>query len=159
MRGSARYREVNQEKCFKSAGKLAEKKKLAEEGMIHAPFRYISCNSHKAFGIDGLPEELYSSSLFADEFVTMDQIFAKIEHVEQLLRTHGYDISFNLYVMENDKVHTKIVSPDAKTVTINRVTSPISVFKASASNVVKRHVNTYNLLLKYPKDAARADDS
>ena len=52
---------------------------LTREGLITAPFDYVRRNSHRAFGVDGLHEELYSSRAYVDEFVTREEIVDKTQ--------------------------------------------------------------------------------
>ena len=132
-------------------GKLLEKTPLQTLGIVDAPYAYIKQHVQEAFGLDGLPEELYSTSSFADEFVTYDQLFAKVENVEQLLQDYGYDISFNLYHMKNDKVRTKIITTEVNTITATRLTSSVLLIKFPNTGVVRKHENTYCLLFDYAK--------
>ena len=56
------YRELHGEEFAKnSSDGITDLEMLTREGLINAPFDYVRRNSYHAFGIDGLPEELYSS--------------------------------------------------------------------------------------------------
>ena len=67
------------------------------------------------------------------------------------MNDHDFDISFNLYRLHEDKVDTKVITSD-NTVSINRITSSVTICAQSQTNRPRNHETSYSLLLSMEKN-------
>ena len=89
--------------------------------------------------------------MFSFPLVNNDNNYQKLESVENILNEHGIDISFNVYTLADDKVHTKIITKD-NTLSVSRITSS-SLFHIRVIQIDYETIeNRYNLMLSNEKN-------
>ena len=142
------YKVVNK-KTLKE-GDVLLKQKLSRAGVIDAPMKFIQDFGSLA-GVEELPKELLNSKSFSFPSVNEKNILQKLESVENILNKHGINISFNIYILMDEKVHTKIITTD-KTVSASRITSSASIMHQSQTGRLRSHETSYNLLISNEKD-------
>jgi len=127
-----------------SNGEFLSKKEIESFEIDKYPYRFIK-QFGSAIGIDSLPKRLFDGD-YAYPAVNEDNIAEKLNSIESELNNYGIDISFNLYLLADDKVLTKIVSAD-KTVSASRLTSSVILCQRSKTNKPRNHVSSFNLLM------------
>ena len=126
-------------------GDFMTKEELEKFGVLNQPYAFIKSNGPRTFGVEKLPDRLFEKD-FTFPAVTEDNISEKLAFVESELNNCGIPISFNLYLLANDKVHNKVVSSE-KTTTVSRLTSSVIIIQSSNTSKPRNHNTSFNLLL------------
>lgn len=119
------------------------KKEINEFQLDKYPYRFIK-EFGSTIGIASLPKRIFESD-YVYPAVNEDNIVGKLNSIETELNNFGIDISFNLYLLADDKVLTKIISSD-KTVSASRITSSVVLCQRSKTNKPRNHNTSFNLL-------------
>ena len=127
-----------------SNGEFVTKQEIEKFELLNFPYRFIKEFGPK-IGLDCLPTRLFEGD-YVFPAVNEDNIAEKLNSIETELNNFGIDISFNLYLLANDKVLTKIISRD-RTVTASRITSSVVLCQRSKTNKPRNHNSSFNLLL------------
>jgi len=112
--------------------------------MLQNPYAFIKEHG-ECIGVADLPKDLFSKE-FCFPSVNEENIWKKSAAVESILQQHGIDISINIYVMANDKVHNAILNIK-KTVSASRLASSVSILYKSETSRPRNHKTSFNLLL------------
>ena len=122
-----------------SKGEFVTKKKLSSLGILDNPLDFIK-QFDPAVGIDELPKSLINPK-FASPSISEDNLWEKLDDVENILNEHGIEISFNLYQFHDEKVHSKIVSAKSS-MTTSRLSSSVIISTRSQTNRPRSHATT-----------------
>jgi len=104
-------------------------------------------------GVEGLPGKLFEKD-FVYPSIDEENIADKLTQIESELNNHGIDISFNLYFLADDRVHTKVVSGE-KVTSVNRPTSSVIIAQQSKTSKPKNHISSFNILLTEENDGVQ----
>ena len=127
-----------------SNGEFVRQEELEKFGVTNFPYKFIK-EFGKVIGIDGLPRRIFKKD-YVYPAVNEDNVAQKLNCIETDLNNFGIDISFNLYILADDKVITKIICAE-KTVTASRVTSSVVLCHKSKTNRPRNHATCFNLLI------------
>ncbi|XP_066924426.1 uncharacterized protein [Clytia hemisphaerica] len=125
-------------------GEIIDKVDLDKLGILDYPYRIIKSLGPSTIGVEGLPDRMFEKDYIFPS-IDEDNIADKLTQIEAELNNHGVNISFNLYLMAEDRVHTKVVSGD-KVTSVNRLTSSVIIVQQSADKLANI-INTTNACL------------
>ena len=123
-------------------GEVVIRKELKGCGALEFPYKFIQTYGLHAIGVNDLPKGLFSKE-YCCPAVTKSNIWEKIQAVESMFQDHEIDISINLYVLSENKVHNTMVTSD-KTVAATRVTSSITLLGVSKTSRPRHHNTSFN---------------
>ena len=128
-------------------------KELENADIIDRPYNYISNNLEAVLGLVELPAKLFSKE-FCFPSVNENNIWEKVECVENILQSHGVDISFNLYQFVETKVHNTYITSE-KRISANRTTSSVCMAARSKTLRARNHRTSFNLTLTKSDNGAQ----
>ncbi|XP_066931070.1 uncharacterized protein [Clytia hemisphaerica] len=126
-------------------GEIIDKVDLDKLGILDYPYRIIKSLGPSTIGVEGLPDRMFEKDYIFPS-IDEDNIADKLTQIEAELNNHGVNISFNLYLMAEDRVHTKVVSGD-KVTSVNRLTSSVIIVQQSKINKPRHHNTSFNIVL------------
>ena len=131
-------------------GEVVTRQELKGCGALEFPYKFIQTYGIYTIGVNDLPKDLFSKE-YCSPAVTESNIWEKIQAVKSMLQDYKIDISINLYVLSENKVHNTMVTSD-KIVTATRVTSSITLLCVSKTSRPRHHNTSFNLVLS-PRNA------
>ena len=134
-------------------GDFINKVELEKLGILDRPYEFIKINGPRTFGIENLPDRLFEKD-FVYPAVTEENIAEKLSFAESELNNCGIPISFNLYLLADDRVHTKVVNCE-KTTSVSRITSSVIIIQSSNTSKPRSHNTSFNILLTEEGDGVQ----
>ena len=112
---------------------------------MHQPYSFIKTYGNVVIGVADLPKAIFSKE-YCYPSVNDENIWEKIQAVEGILQNYGIDISMNLYMLLENKVHNTVITSE-KTVSTTRVTSSICMLAKSQTSRPRHHNTSFNLVI------------